>query len=80
MKTERRFDPEPLWIARRRKNLKQSELATALKLSRLTIIRAERGSPLVTQAVLETICACLGVPFTDLHYQETFLSHMSQID
>ncbi|MCY4041991.1 MAG: helix-turn-helix transcriptional regulator [Gammaproteobacteria bacterium] len=47
-------------IARRRRRIRQSDLAAALQISRSTLQRVEAGDPGVSLAVFASVCAALG--------------------
>ena len=47
-------------IARRRRRIRQSDLAIALQISRSTLQRVEAGDPGVSLAVFASVCAALG--------------------
>lgn len=74
MKNEPRYvyyNPEPLWIARRRRKMSQTEAAERCGVARITIVRAERGSPKVSPETLQTYAKLLGVPYSALGYSVT---------
>jgi len=77
MRRTRQYNPDPLWIARRKKRLEQSDIAHALSISTMTIIRAEQGSALVHPDMLQRICDFLDIPFDSLNYSEKNLEELS---
>lgn len=55
------FNPEPLWIARKRLKLTQSEVAKRLGKHRFTIIRIETGTQDVSRETIRQYAEMLGV-------------------
>lgn len=56
------FNPEPLWLARRRKGLTQKQVADILGKHRYTIIRIESGKrSIVSDEVIRRYAEFLGV-------------------
>jgi transcriptional regulator with XRE-family HTH domain len=74
---ERTYNPDPLWIARKRKGLTQEEVAKALNVSRATISRAETMDESVDPDTLRKICDYLEISFAKLKYREKFLLQVS---
>jgi DNA-binding XRE family transcriptional regulator len=68
----RTFNPIPLWVARRRKKLKQKDAAVLLEKCRLSVIRMEQGRrDEVSDDLIIRYAELLGVPVDEVFPPES---------